>query len=165
MTEAASKKQEPGTFKAVLFPYRSLRPTGFLILMTLIGITSFSLGLVFAFMGAWPVVGFFGLDALLIYFAFKLNYRAGREYEMVDLDPRQLVLTRVDPKGRREIFDFNTYWVRVNLLEEHDGRTSLSLSSHGNEIVFGSFLTDDERKDFAVALHDALLTARTVRPA
>lgn len=164
MTEAVSKKQEPGTFNAVLFPYRSLSPTGFLILMTLIGITSFSLGLVFAFMGAWPVVGFFGLDALLIYFAFKLNYRAGREYETVDLNPRQLVLTRVDPKGRRESFDFNTYWVRVNLLQGRDGRTSMSLSSHGNEIIFGSFLTDDERKDFAVALHEALLTARAVRP-
>lgn len=163
MTEAVSKNQGPGTFSAVLYPYRSLSPNGFLIMMSLIGLTSFVLGLMFAFMGAWPVVGFFGLDALLIYIAFKLNYRSGREYETIELDPRQLVLTQFDPKGRSQSADFSTYWVRVNLFEGRDGRTRLSLSSHGNEIVFGRFLTDDERKDFADALQSAILTARDVR--
>lgn len=163
MTEAASKKQGPGTFSAVLYPYRSLGPNGFLIMMSLIGLTSFVLGLMFAFMGAWPVVGFFALDACLIYLAFKLNYRSGREYETIELDPRQLVLTKFDPEGRSRSVDFSTYWVRVNLFEGRDGRTRLSLSSHGNEIVFGRFLTDDERKDFAGALQSAILTARAVR--
>jgi len=163
MTEAALKKQGAGTFNAVLYPYRSLHPTGFLILMSLVGLTSFGLGMMFVFMGAWPVFGFFGLDALLIYVAFKLNYRSGREYETIELDPRQLVLTHVDPKGHSQRSDFATYWVRVNLLEGHDGRTSLSLSSHGNEVVFGRFLTDEERKDFAMALQEALMTARSVR--
>lgn len=164
MTEPAPKKQGPGTFNAVLFPYRSLSPTGFLILMSLVGVTSFMLGLLFAFMGAWPVVIFFALDVVLIYVAFKLNYRSGREYETVELDPLQLVLTRVDPAGVRQRFDFNTYWVRVNLFEERGGRTSMSLSSHGREIPFGRFLTDDERRDFATALHNALLVARSVPP-
>lgn len=163
MTEAAPKKQGPGTFNAVLFPYRSLSPAGFLILMSLIGLTSFVLGVMFALMGAWPVVIFLGLEVVLIYVAFKLNYRSGREYETVELDPLQLVLTRVDPAGGRRNFDFNTYWVRVNLFEEAGGRTSISLSSHGQEIQFGRFLTDDERRDFATALHAALLTARSAR--
>ena len=41
-------------------------------------------------MGAWPVMGFFGLDVLLVYCAFKLNYRAGRLCEIVELTPAQL---------------------------------------------------------------------------
>lgn len=162
MTEAASEKQAEGTFNAVLFPHRSLSPSGFLVLMSLIGFLSFALGLTFASIGAWPVMGFFGLDALLIFAAFQLNYRSGREYEIINLDPRQLVLTHVDPKGRSKSIDFHTYWVRVNLFEGRDGRTRLSLSSHGNEIVFGRFLTDGERKDFAEALSEAIAIARRV---
>ena len=163
MTDAAPKLQEPGTFNAVLYPYRSLSPNGFLLLMAFIGITSFVLGLMFAFMGAWPIVGFFGLNAFLIYWAFKLNYKSGLAYETIDIDPRELVLTQFDPKGRSRSIGFSTYWVRVNLFEGRDGRTRLSLSSHGNEIVFGRFLTDDERKDFADALRAAISNAREVR--
>ena len=37
--------------------------------------------------GAWPVIGFFGLDVALIYLAFKLNYRSGRLYETIELTP------------------------------------------------------------------------------
>ena len=30
----------------------------------------------FLLLGAWPVFGFFGLDVLLLYLAFRANYRA-----------------------------------------------------------------------------------------
>ena len=67
------KPQETPTFRAVLHPHRSLGPRGFLILMLAIGGISFVTGMVFLSMGAWPVFGFFGLDVLLVYVAFKLN--------------------------------------------------------------------------------------------
>ncbi len=57
-------------------------------------------GLVFLMMGAWPVMGFFGLDVLIIYIAFKLNYRAGKAYELIEVTPEVLRLTQVDPWGR-----------------------------------------------------------------
>ena len=43
--------------------------------MVAIGAVSFVAGVVFLLMGAWPVFGFFGLDVLLLYWAFRLNYR------------------------------------------------------------------------------------------
>ena len=58
-------------FSAVLTPHRSLSATGFLILMMLVGGVSFAAGIVFLMMGAWPVFGFFGLDVLLLYLAFR----------------------------------------------------------------------------------------------
>jgi uncharacterized membrane protein len=131
-----------------------------LILMSAVGIVSFVTGLVFLIIGAWPVLGFFGLDALLIYIAFKLNYRSGRLLETVELTPSLLTLTRVHPSGARESFDFNPYWVRVLLSERPDGRTELRLASHGREYPFARFLTDDERRDFAKALTGALGAAR-----
>lgn len=151
---------EPERFRAVLTPHRSLGPRGFLALMIALGSVSFVTGMVFLALGAWPVLGFFGLDVLLIYIAFRLNYRSGRLYETLDLTPATFVLTRVHPSGRQERFDCNPYWARVNLREWADGRTALSIVSRGTELAFGAFLTDDERRDLASALREALLTAR-----
>jgi uncharacterized membrane protein len=128
--------------------------------MIAIGAVSFVTGIVFLSMGAWPVFGFFGLDVLLVYVAFKLNYRAGRAFEIVNLSPSALTITRVEPSGKRERYAFNPYWVRVRLSERRDGRTSLRLASHGREFEFGSCLNDDERRDFASALREALAGAR-----
>ncbi len=149
----------------VLSSYRSLSPRGFLILMSGLAIVSFVAGVSFLLMGAWPVFGFFGLDVLLIYIAFRLNYRDGRLHETVELDPSQLVVTRFHPSGKIERFEFNTYWVRVLCSEGVDGRTSLALTSHGNVFPFGRFLTDDERKEFAAVIRDSLQVARADRAA
>jgi uncharacterized membrane protein len=128
--------------------------------MSSLALVSFSAGFAFYLIGAWPVFGFFGLDVALVYFAFKLNSRAARLYETVELSPAKLTVTRVHPSGRREQFDCNPYWARVRLDEWPDGRTDLRIASHGRELAFGRFLTDDERRDFATALKDALLAAR-----
>ena len=161
MTENREQMQdEPGGFRAVLTPHRSLGPTGFVVLMAALAGISFATGIAFFLIGAWPVLGFFGLDVALVYVAFKLNYRSGRLYETVELTPAKLTWTRVHPSGRREEFDCNPYWARVNLREWPDGRTDLRLIAQGKELVFGRFLTDDERRQFASALRGALVDAR-----
>jgi uncharacterized membrane protein len=129
--------------------------------MATISVVSFILGMTFLMMGAWPVMGFFGLDVALIYCAFKWNYRSGRIYETIALSPGILKLTRVHPSGRREEYDFNPYWTRVRCTTDRpDGRTSLRIAAQGKEILFGQFLTDDERREVADALTGALVTAR-----
>jgi uncharacterized membrane protein len=131
------------------------------MLMLAIGSVSFVTGLAFLMMGAWPVFGFFGLDVLLVYVAFKLNYRSGRAYEELELTPELLTLTKVDAKGRSQRFEFNPYWVRVRLSEATDGRTNLRLASHGKEFEFGHVLNDGERREFARVLEGKLATARS----
>jgi len=114
-------------------------------------------------MGAWPIFGFLGLDVLLVYIAFRLNYRSGRAFELVDVTRDQVLVTRVHPDGRREEFEFNPFWARVLLKEWPNGRTELRLVAQGRELLFGQFLTDDERRDFASALKGALIEARGAR--
>jgi len=153
-------KGEHPQFSAVLAPHRSLGPKGFVVFMAAISAISFGTGLMFFMMGAWPVMGFMGLDVLLVYGAFRLNFRALRVYETVDLRAETLTVTRVDPRGREQSWRFNPYWVRLSL-EERVGRMSeLSLKSHGKRLVLGSFLTDPEREEFAAALNEALRDAR-----
>jgi uncharacterized membrane protein len=161
MTDRPAGNSSSKDAKFVLHPHRSLSPYGFLILMTTISVVSFILGMTFLMMGAWPVMGFFGLDVALIYGAFKWNYRSGRIYETIALSPEILKLTRVHPSGRREEYDFNPYWARVRCTTDRpDGRTSLRIAAQGKEILFGQFLTDDERREVADALTGALVTAR-----
>ncbi|ODS01269.1 hypothetical protein AUC68_12560 [Methyloceanibacter methanicus] len=164
MTETHPLPQGPDnpepSFRAVLTPHRSLGPRGFVIFMLAVSTISFGTGLLFFLMGAWPVVGFMGLDVLLIYVAFRINFRALRVYETVALTGDALTVTRVAPDGREQSWQFNPYWVRVRVDERVGLSSELSLASHGKRLIFGAFLTDPEREDFADALKDALREVR-----
>jgi uncharacterized membrane protein len=161
MTEKATPAQaRPDGYHAILTPHRSLGPHGFLILMSGLAAISFAAGIAFLLMGAWPVFGFFGLDVALVYLAFKLNYRAARLYETIELTPERFLLTRVHPSGRTEQFDCNPYWASVRLRQWPNGRTDLRLVERGRELVFGRFLNDDERRGLAGELKAALQQAR-----
>ncbi len=162
MNDTGPAAADASLFRAVLHPHRSLSPRGFLILMIAIGSASFVMGMAFVLMGAWPVMGFFGLDVLLVYIAFKLNYRAAAAYELVELTPRTLTLTQVAASGKSESFEFNPYWVRVLFSERHDGTNRLKLASHGRELEFARLLNDEERADFARALTGALHDTRSM---
>lgn len=157
---APATAREPATFRFELRPHRSLGRNGFLLLMGGLCLVSFVAGVVFSMMGAWPVTGFFGLDVALVYLAFRLNYRAGRAHEIVEVTPDVLSITRVEPSGRRRTFICNPYWARVNLTEWPDGSTDLSVRTQETRHSFARVLNNDERRDFAAALKDALLMAR-----
>lgn len=144
----------------VLTPYRSLSRPGFLVLMGAVGLVSFVTGVVFAMLGAWPVLGFFGLDVVLIWFAFQRNYRSGRQLEVIEIEDGKLTLTHVDVRGQARSTELIAAWVDVRLARAVDGRTAIALASHGVVYPFGGFLTDDEKVELAPALREALLAAR-----
>jgi uncharacterized membrane protein len=150
-------------FRAVLLPHRSLSRKGFVVFMAVVSGLSFFTGIAFYLLGAWPVIGFLGLDVFLIYIAFRLNYHAARLYETVHLSDTELKVTRVYPSGHADSWTFNPYWAQLELTEDETGRHRLSVRSHGRELRFGSFLTDDEKRSFADALRTALHDMRGVR--
>lgn len=148
-------------FSAVLTPYRSLGPRGFLILMLFIGTVSFFSGLMFLSMGAWPVFGFFGLDAFLMWLAFRLNYKSAKAYEEVIVSRTEIIIRKVSPRKRRQEFRFNPYWVKLSVTKLPDeGVTKLSLSTRGRSVDLGGFLNPEDRTSFASALSTALATAK-----
>lgn len=143
-------------FDAVLHPHRSLNGRGFVILMTALCAVSFGAGMIFVLKGAWPVLGFFGLDVLAIYVAFRINYRAGRWLETIRLSEDRLVIGRLDPKGGYEEWQFQPYWVRIRLIEHAPHDNDLVLTSHGRTLKVGTFLNADERAELGQALNNAL---------
>jgi len=162
MTQINPRAEDDGKvlFDAVLTPHRSLSPRGFLVLMAVICAISFTAGLFFYLAGAWPVVGFLGLDVLLIYVAFHINYRQARMYETLHLTSKALTVRRVDPWGAETRWRFEPTWLQV-LIDEPPGHGSpLTLRSHGKSLAIGGFLTAEERLDLANALRAALGEAR-----
>ncbi|MGE3067397.1 MAG: DUF2244 domain-containing protein, partial [Hyphomicrobiaceae bacterium] len=63
---SAGAQAKAPAFRAMLTPYRSLSPTGFIVLMAALSAISFITGMIFFLSGAWPVMGFCGLDVLFI---------------------------------------------------------------------------------------------------
>lgn len=160
----AEATTEPLVFDAVLYPHRSLSPRGFWILMTLVSLVSFVAGLAFLLIGAWPVLGFFGLDVLLIFVAFRLSYRAARLVERVRLSPDSLQVERISPYGQVRRWSFQPYWVRVMLDDPLQIDSVVTIASHGRSVGVGSFLVPGEKAEFANALRAALRGLRTTEP-
>lgn len=140
-------------FAAVLYPSRSLPPAGFACLMIAVITVSVAIGAAFILAGAWPVSGFLGLDVLLLYLAFRWNYREGRRAEFVRLDRDGLILRKLDAAGRSAEWRFDPYWVQVRT---DPASKRLFLRSHGQQIGLGDFLVPEERLEVAEALGRAL---------
>ncbi len=147
-------------YEAVIKPTRSLPPRGFLIVMALMGTASTSLGLLFYLIGAWPVIGFMGLDVAGLYLAFRISYGRARAYEHIRLTREELLVERVTHHGRRRLFRFQPYWLRVELDQVSGRQPVLRLWSHGRSLVLGSFLAPVERLSLADALRAALAEVR-----
>ena len=157
---------QPGKFDDVIFsatltPYRSLDHRGFLALMALIATLAFLAGLYFWSLGAWPVIGFLGLDILAVYVAFKLSYAAARAFEEVEVSRTALLIRKVNPRGRAQEIRFNPHWVKLEVEEiEDEGVARILVRMREQRVAVGAFLNPADRKSFARAFGAALAEAR-----
>jgi uncharacterized membrane protein len=152
---------QPKLFSALLTPHRSLSRTGFLVLMAFLSIVSFAAGLAFLLMGAWPVFGFFGLDVLVVYWAFRINFRHAKASEEITITPSELRLRRVSHRGHVVEWVLNPLWVRLDQKTHAEfGIEKLYLVSRGRRVSVASFLGADEKASFAKALSAALQAAK-----
>jgi uncharacterized membrane protein len=148
-------------FSALLTPHRSLNRTGFIVLMTILSVVSFAAGVAFLLMGAWPVFGFFGLDVLVIYWAFRINYRHARATEEIFITHSELRVRRTSHRGHVVEWVLNPLWVQLDQeVHEEFGIERLYLVSRGRRVSIASFLGADEKASFVKALSAALQAAK-----
>jgi uncharacterized membrane protein len=152
---------EPRLFSAIVTPHRSLGTIGFVVVMAAVGTVSFAAGMAFLLMGAWPVFGFFGLDVLLVYLAFRANYRAAAAYEEVTVTASELKVRKVSHRGAVSEWTLNPVWVKLDR-ETHEefGIERLFLVSRGRRLPIASFLGPREKESFADALAAAIGEAK-----
>src|ERR1700736_6393416 len=152
---------QPELFSALLTPHRSLNRPGFLVLMAFLSAVSFAAGLAFLLMGAWPVLGFFCLDVVAIYWAFRINFRHAKATEEIWVTPSELRVRRVSHRGHVVEFVLNPLWVRLDRKAHAEfGIEKLYLVSKGRHVSIARFLGPAEKASFAKALTAALAAAR-----
>jgi len=152
---------EPKLFIARLQPHRALSRKGFLVFMACLSVISFGTGMVFLRMGAWPVFGFFGLDVLAIYIAFRIYQRRAQAIEEITVTPSEIRVRRISPRGDTVEWAFNPLWVQVDRVEHAEfGIEQLFLVSRGRRVSIARFLGADEKASFLSALQEALQAAK-----
>jgi uncharacterized membrane protein len=161
MSASNAEAAEPTLFSALLTPHRSLSGAGFVALMAVIAGLSFVGGIVFFVVGAWPVIGFLGLDVALVYWAFRANYLAAAAYEEVTVTASELRVRKVTHRGEAAEWSLNPLWTRLDR-ETHQeyGLMRLFLVSRGRKLAIAGFLGPKEKESFAAALAAAIGEAK-----
>ena len=147
-------------FAARLFPRRSFTPAAARRLLAATFVASALFSLPFYLAGAWPIVGFLGLDVALLWLAFRASFRAAGAYEDYRLSYLELAFARVSAHGARREWRFNPAWVTLERSESGPLADRLALRSHGRRHEIASFLGPDEKAAFAGDLTRALVEAR-----
>jgi uncharacterized membrane protein len=150
-----SKEQN---WSVTLTPHRSLTREGFAAVMAIVAIANLMAGLMFYRLGAWPIIGFLGLDVVLVWWAFTRNFSDARRAERISVAGDVVTLSRIGPDGAQDDVAFNRRWLSIDL-EYDDFREivgKLTLRSQGVSHEIASFLGADERVSLAKALRQAL---------
>lgn len=155
--------ESPVLFETRLEPYRSLSPAGFRRVFVLLAGASTLIGSALYLSGAWPVLGFLGLDILLLWIALRFSYR--RTHEHVRLTERELIVERVAPGGRTQRWVLQPHWLTVSLADPVQHDSPVELRSHGRTLRLGLVLAPEPRAAFAASLRRALIRHRQPVPA
>lgn len=148
---------------AVLEPPRSLSPRGFNRVMWLFAGLSLVPGIVFYAMGAWPIVGFLGLDVLAVWAVFKLSFRAQTARTYVRVTAEAVDVRKIDGWGRERRASLSSYFARVEFDRAAQGPNALRLAAAARSYPLGEYLTPRERESFARRLSQAISDARRER--
>ena len=167
MTPHESKSQP--LERLTIWPHRSLSRKGFAVLITiLVGLLSI-IGVGFFLAGAWPVIGFLGLELLVVWGAFNLNYRAAKVRETIETTTETLKIAHTDERGKSEIAEFPVGWLRVHLSPSVTPSVSsryrqrVILSSHGRQAEVGAFLHPAEKAKLRYEVDGMVSRSRAAR--
>ncbi len=132
-----------------IYPNQSLTPKGLLLLMFLITIPASFIGITFFILGAWPVLGFMGLEVLLIYIAFKVLFYKNKFYEHIILDKEKLSIFFKKQNNTITKIELEPTWLQVQIENIYESEDMLTISSHGKKIILANFLIPEERVKLA----------------
>ena len=141
-----------------LWPYRSLPRRGF---VWFIGGTAVMIALpLLAVLGSpvlWALLPFLIAAVGGMYWALQRSYRDGEIIETLRFEDTRLHLLRHGPRGKRQEWEANPHWVRVEL-HSSDGPVPeyITLSGGPREVELGAFLSEEERVTLARELRQAL---------
>ena len=154
-----------------IWPHRSLSAKGFAIVMWGLAGLLFIIGFGFFLAGAWPVIGFLGIELLVVWAAFKLNYRAARHRETILTTIEDVTIESQNPAGQLDKKSFPLGWLRVNLLQtaaqtaKSRHHQKIIFTSHGQQAEIGRHLHPSEKVGLSRDINEMIDRARASRDA
>jgi uncharacterized membrane protein len=125
-----------------------------------LGTVSLSITTMFWFMGAWPIAGFNGGEVLLAIVLLRGHAKSRRVREVLTLTANEMQIVRFDENGTRTEMQLPAGWLNV-IVQERPGRVpGLFLATHGRTEEVARVLGEDQKRDLAGALKDALHSLR-----
>ena len=132
-------------------PNRSLGPHGRTACLAALAALPLALGVVAtAFLGAWPVLPFAGLEVAVLAFAFHRIACHDGDYERLEIAGRRV---RIEARCGAQVVSFEGHapWARL-LVRDRPGRCELQLRYGGKSVDIGRMLTDERRRLWAAEL-------------
>jgi len=145
------------SYKAISKPNNSLNTSGKVRVVLLLTVIPCCIAVGFAWLGAWLVLPFVGLEIFALGFAFYHVNNHAEDYESITIDADSLVVER---RTRQQFSQFvlSPYWAKLVRHELPNGELRLGLLSHGKEIEIGHYLTKKQRELLARHIHKRIGT-------
>jgi uncharacterized membrane protein len=150
-------------FQAMIVPHRSLSRRGLVFVMLALALVCCINVTVSVRIHAWPVGGFAGIELFVAGFLLRRNARDARASEFVMLSDAGLRIVRTDVRGRRQERLLAPGWLNVDLQDRPGRVPALLLCTHGRSEEIARALGEDEKRDLAAALAEALHRWRNPR--
>ena len=141
-------------FRFVATPNRSLGLHARRWVLGAIALNTLGIATFVAWLGAWPVFPFAGLEVLLVALAFHVLGRHDADYERLEVGEHEV---RYESRYGSEVMRFTalTAWARVEITGRGE-RCALRLLYAGRSVALGRLLTDEGRRQLAAALQRRL---------
>ncbi|MBV8912589.1 MAG: DUF2244 domain-containing protein [Acetobacteraceae bacterium] len=144
------------SFEALIVPHRSLSRAGLRWVVASLLVLSLVISIALWWLGAWPVIGFIGLEALLAIWLVHRNATGAKASELLLLSDSGLLVVRTDPSGRRSERRLDGCWLRARLEEQPGRPLALMLQNRGERLEVGAALGEIEKRQLAAALQEAI---------
>ena len=149
-----------------LWPHRSLPRKGFAAVI--LGAFAMIILPLFPLLGTvfvWELLPFLLLALAGLWWGLQRSYRDAQLLEELRIDPAQVHLRRIAPRGQMREWRCQSHWTRVQM-HETGGPVAdyVTLRGCGREVEIGAFLSQDERKALFRDLSAALAEARQPDP-
>jgi uncharacterized membrane protein len=106
----------------------------------------------FLLAGFWIVLPFAGIELLLVGTAFVIYARHAADYEMIELQPNQLILVMADGTKLTQL-EWSPQWAKLSYNGKY--KAPLLFSHRGQQVKIGKFIAEKDKS----ALHRELKAA------
>jgi uncharacterized membrane protein len=141
---------DPPPYIHVSMPNRSLGVVARRWALGWIVLTSLAIAAGAAFVGAWPVMPFAGIEAALVALAFHVLGRHDADFERLEVGEHEV---RLESRQARSITRFVAYqpWACIEVLDR-GWHCTLCLAYAGRKVPVGRLLSDEGRRRLAEEL-------------